>query len=183
MQIDMLAGNTVKITLQKSDMLMFNVSYEDISGKGHNTRLALSRLIAMIGEEQKLDLSGERLLVEAFPSGDGGCMLYLSCLGSARSKTASKQSRTLICECDSIDNMISLCCALYAGYNKLSSKLYYNSSSSVYRLVISSASLSRAVSAVAGEFSCIKPYSLLGETEEYYSLISSNAINEMYLLK
>ena len=44
MQIDELAGNTVKITLNPSDMDGYRIKCEDISGDSRTSELALSRL-------------------------------------------------------------------------------------------------------------------------------------------
>lgn len=88
MQIDELAGNTVKITLNPSDMDGYRIKCEDISGDSRTSELALSRLISCLSEDHNLGLCGERLLVEAFPKSDGGCTLYISCLkGTPSGKT------------------------------------------------------------------------------------------------
>ena len=72
MQIDDLAGNTVKITLEPSDMSGYHIKSEDISGHSHSAELALSRLISCLSEDHGLKLCGERLLVEAFPKATAG---------------------------------------------------------------------------------------------------------------
>ena len=90
MQIDELAGNTVKITLNPSDMDGYRIKCEDISGDSRTSELALSRLISCLSEDHNLGLCGERLLVEAFPKSDGGCTLYISCLkGTPSGKNTS----------------------------------------------------------------------------------------------
>ena len=92
MQIDELAGNTVKITLDPSDMDGYRIKCEDISGDSRTSELALSRLISCLSEDHNLGLCGERLLVEAFPKSDGGCTLYISCLkGTQSAKNASSR--------------------------------------------------------------------------------------------
>lgn len=48
MQIDELAGNTVKITLNPSDMDGYRIKCEDISGDSRTSELALSRLISCL---------------------------------------------------------------------------------------------------------------------------------------
>ena len=101
MQIDELAGNTVKITLDPSDMDGYCIKCEDISGDSRTSELALSRLISCLSEDHNLGLCGERLLVEAFPKSDGGCTLYISCLkGTPSGKNASCRPplTTVICE-------------------------------------------------------------------------------------
>ena len=101
MQIDELAGNTVKITLNPSDMDGYRIKCEDISGDSRTSELALSRLISCLSEDHNLGLCGERLLVEAFPKSDGGCTLYISCLKGAPSgkNTSCRPPLTaVICE-------------------------------------------------------------------------------------
>ena len=92
MQIDELAGNTVKITLNPSDMDGYRIKCEDISGDSRTSELALSRLISCLSEDHNLGLCGERLLVEAFPKSDGGCTLYISCLKGTPSARRLRRS-------------------------------------------------------------------------------------------
>ena len=56
MQIDELAGNTVKITLNPSDMDGYRIKCEDISGDSRTSELALSRLISCLSEDHTLKL-------------------------------------------------------------------------------------------------------------------------------
>lgn len=56
MQIDELAGNTVKITLNPSDMDGYRIKCEDISGDSRTSELALSRLISCLSEDHNLGL-------------------------------------------------------------------------------------------------------------------------------
>lgn len=95
MQIDELAGNTVKITLDPSDMDGYCIKCEDISGDSRTSELALSRLISCLSEDHDLGLCGERLLVEAFPKSDGGCTLYISSLKALRPEKTHPAVRRL----------------------------------------------------------------------------------------
>ena len=98
MQIDDLAGNTVKITLEPSDMSGYHIKSEDISGHSHSAELALSRLISCLSEDHGLKLCGERLLVEAFPKSNGGCILYISCLkGTQKNTDRSSRNNEIVC--------------------------------------------------------------------------------------
>ncbi len=181
MQIDMLAGNTVKITLGLSDMYSYNIRYEDIAGRSDDTKLALSRLIAAIKESENLDLSGERLLVEAFPKSDGGCMLYLSCLGGAKIRKQKSLSKTecILAQSECLNDIISLCHQLYKKYSSLNSSLYtlYGR----YRLIISACSLSPFIRVVINEFAEVINCNdiIKSETAEHYSLICDNAIEKL----
>ena len=188
MQIDMLAGNTVKITLTPSDMTGYNISYEDISGKSRDTKLMLSKLIAAIREKNQIDLSGERLLVEAFPKNDGGCMLYISCLGSASKQTPSaktqKPAKTrreyYIAQSDSLDDVAALCITLKKRGANLQSSLYHCavSGKSVYRLCLCAAKIPPEIKGITAEFMqpLGKSETALCDTEEYFKLLCGDAI-------
>ena len=181
MQIDMLAGNTVKITLEVTDMYCYNISYKDISGRSDDTKLALSKLIAAIKESENLDLSGERLLVEAFPKGDGGCMLYLSCLGGAKIKNQKAPSKVeyILAQSECLNDIISLCHQLYQKYNSLNATLY--SLCGKYRLIVSACSLSPFIRVVINEFAEVSFCSdiIRSETAEHFNLICDNAIEKL----
>jgi len=86
MRIDVLSGNTLKLTLNNSDMADMGIKYETLSEKSEQTKNLLTRVLdtvklnASVDGNMRFDFSGERLFVEAFPRPDGGCMLYISCL-------------------------------------------------------------------------------------------------------
>lgn len=192
MQIDLLTSDTVKITLDLSDMASYGISFEDISAKKHDSVLLLSKLISEIKESCRVGLSGERLLVEAFPKTDGGCMLYISCLGSAdggKNKKAQKpvkQSEYIITESCSLDNIAALCNILKRRRCIIGSSLYYynnrsNSSSgkSVYRLCFFGRQISGYVRAAISEY--CEPVgfteAVMHSTDEYFTKLCDNAIN------
>lgn len=134
MQIDELAGNTVKITLNPSDMDGYRIKCEDISGDSRTSELALSRLISCLSEDHNLGLCGERLLVEAFPKSDGGCTLYISCLKGTQSgkNTSCRPPLTaVICEGE-LCVLARLCKALKAVADRVS--LYADRDGKDYRL-------------------------------------------------
>lgn len=118
MQIDDLAGNTVKITLEPSDMSGYHIKSEDISGHSHSAELALSRLISCLSEDHGLKLCGERLLVEAFPKSNGGCILYISCLkGTQKNTDRSSRNNEIVCT-GSVNELAALCKALKRSSHK-----------------------------------------------------------------
>lgn len=125
MQIDDLAGNTVKITLEPSDMSGYHIKSEDISGHSHSAELALSRLISCLSEDHGLKLCGERLLVEAFPKSNGGCILYISCLkGTQKNTDRSSRNNEIVCT-GSVNELAALCKALKRSSHKSASLLLH----------------------------------------------------------
>lgn len=98
MKIDILSETTLKLTLTEEDMKESKICYETLSKQSKDCRRALERLIGQGASPKSAALAAElleeenRLLVEAFPSADGGCMVYLSALN--RSKSKRKQPNT-----------------------------------------------------------------------------------------
>ncbi len=186
MQIDDLAGNTVKITLDPSDMDGYHIKSEDISGHSRATELAISRLISCLSEDHDLGLCGERLLVEAFPKSDGGCTLYISCLKGATVKaSAAKQSiSAIICE-GSLCVLARLCRALRNLAKQAS--LYAEHNGGSYRLMIYPAANGKASCCISRISHIISEYGLplctdvcvISDTEEYYTLLTDKALDIM----
>ena len=182
MQIDDLAGNTVKITLDPSDMDGYHVKSEDISGHSRAAELALSRLISCLSEDHDLGLCGERLLVEAFPKSNGGCTLYISCLkGTLSGQSAKQPLSAVICD-GSLSALAKLSKALRSVAKRVS--LYKDFTGDNYRLVIylpqTKSSAGAAVSRIRHIVSEYRlpfytDFTLIGDTEEYYTLLTDNA--------
>lgn len=182
MQIDDLAGNTVKITLDPSDMDGYHVKSEDISGHSRTAELALSKLISSLSEDHDLKLCGERLLVEAFPKSNGGCILYISCLKGAVNKTYTQKSgiAAVICE-GSLHAVARLCKALKNAVKSVS--LYADITKSSYRLIIYPVSNAKGSYSVNRIIRIVSEYELpyctdsryISDTEEYYTLLTDKA--------
>lgn len=144
MNIEVLTNNTVKITLDNIDMTDYDVKYESLSQKSPDTKRLLIELLALVRLEKNLDLSSERLFIEAFPKDDGGCMLYISPLEknikSKNSLSIKKDTyqNSIICEIEGIDNLTSLCMQIRycMGHLIYDSELYVKNTN--YRLVLNS---------------------------------------------
>ena len=175
MQIDDLAGNTVKITLEPSDMNGYHIRSEDISGHSRSAELALSRLISCLSEDHDLGLCGERLLVEAFPKSNGGCILYISCLKGMQKSTAKPSHSGAVVCAGAISELAALCKALRKASQK--ALLYYCQVDNSYRLIVYPTSDIKAVRRISAEYSVPTDTDELFvcDTEEYYSLLTEKA--------
>ena len=183
MQIDELAGNTVKITLDPSDMDGYRIKCEDISGDSRTSELALSRLISCLSEDHDLGICGERLLVEAFPKSDGGCTLYISCLKGApfgKNTSCRPPLKAVICEGE-LCLLARLCKALKAVAGRVS--LYAARDGKDYRLAIHLPQSRSSESGIGIIRHIVSEYRLpsytdlnrMSDTEEYYTLLTDNA--------
>lgn len=92
MKVDILSETTLKLTLTEEDLKESSLCYEALSKQSEDCRRVLERLIEKGAPPKTAALAAElldeesRLLVEAFPSANGGCMVYLSVLNRTGSK-------------------------------------------------------------------------------------------------
>ncbi len=133
MTIEVISANTIKVALDEFDMADYNVTFDDLDRKSPETKSLLIDLLNSIKQEKNIDLSAERIFVEAFPKDDGGCLLYLSMLGSATKQPLKKASlyNSIICRILGPDELVEISCKLFKLYNHIThnSELYYDDSS------------------------------------------------------
>lgn len=96
MYYDTLSAHTVKITLTRQDMSDYSVRSEDIRARNSESKRSLTRFLERFRTESSLfpDRSADRLFLEAFPSEDGGCVMYVSTLGVDPLPEGGKGRRT-----------------------------------------------------------------------------------------
>lgn len=138
MVIQIISSNTIKITLDGHDMDCYNVSFEKLDRANPETKHLLLDLIQYIQDEKKIDLSSERLFVEAFPKDDGGCLLYISVLSNSMKSTPDKNSlyNSIICKMTSPQELIEISHQIYNNFNHIlhNSELYF--SDNTYILIL-----------------------------------------------
>lgn len=129
MVIDVISSNTIKIVLDENDMLLYNVSFDKLDRSSPETKKLLIDLIKNIKDEKSIDLSAEKLFVEAFPKDDGGCLLYLSMLNNNIKANTEKINlyNSIICTIDSPEMLLTISSKLYCHFSHLlhNSELYY----------------------------------------------------------
>ncbi len=106
MKYDSLSHGTVKITLSEADMREYSLCAENIARHTAEAKRSLSRML------RKLKLfSGyktDRLFLEAFPSAQGGLVLYVSTLGGEYEGEETAEA-ALMCCLDSFAALTQLC--------------------------------------------------------------------------
>ena len=70
-------GNMIVI-LTKEDMTKYRISPETLEGFGKETRSALRRIVSDAGEDAAGVPADEKLLVQVFPSKEGGCEMFVT---------------------------------------------------------------------------------------------------------
>lgn len=129
MLIEIISSSTIKISLDENDMSLYDISFEKLDRASPKTKRLIIDLIQNIRDETSIDLSSEKLFVEAFPKDDGGCLLYLSMLNSNLKPSTDNSSlySSVICILESPDQLIEISAQIFNIYNHIlhNSELYF----------------------------------------------------------
>ena len=117
MYYDALSRNTVKITLTKKDMSDYSIRSESLRSRTAESKRTLTRFLKQFQSESALfkGQNAERLFLEAFPSEDGGCVMYVSTLGMEPLPPQEPEdigAHTLMCVTGELDSIVKLCAAI-----------------------------------------------------------------------
>lgn len=84
---------TIKVVLTASDMVELELSYENLDYAMPETQKALSRIIRRVNAELSANLLASKLFVEAYPYADGGCILIINKISSAKQNEQTTRSK------------------------------------------------------------------------------------------
>lgn len=160
MKINSPAEDRIIVELTKQDMIELDITYEDMDYSTVETRRVIWTLLGEAGKAlgRELDPS-RRMIIEALPKSEGGCVLCFTLLDARRKSPIRKQllkkaGKSVLCEFDCPDAL--LCAAesfLKLGYSAESS-LY--ESGGKYRLIVSCPEAPLAPSGFFSEFAKIR---------------------------
>ena len=184
MKINSPAENRITVDLTKQDMTELDITYEDMDYSTIETRRVIWTLLDEAGKAlgKELDPS-RRMIIEAIPKSEGGCVLNFTLLDSKKriskhNQLLKKQNESFICEFDSLD-------FLYRAAKNINfrhqSSLYEKSGK--YRLIISAANNSGNVAQQFSEFGKIICCDTLTceHIKEHWNLLAEG--NALSLLK
>ncbi len=80
MKIELCSEDRLKITLKYEDLRALSLSFDDLDYAEMETRRVIWELLDEASRQTGFDSSGGRLLIEALPLLDGGCILYFTVL-------------------------------------------------------------------------------------------------------
>ena len=109
MKINSPAENRIIVDLTEQDMAKLDITYEEMDYSTIETRRVIWTLLDEAGKTlgKELDPS-RRMIIEAIPKNEGGCVLNFTLLDSGKriipqKQLLKKQSENFICEFDSLD--------------------------------------------------------------------------------
>ncbi len=182
MTITLISNSTVKVALTEKDMQNYNMDFERLDRESTATKLFLLKIINEIRNSNDIELSKEKLYVEAFRQGSGGCLIYIS-IGSDKFRPREKPFRELIYEFCNLTELIRISSLLWKNYNHLfrTSELYCSEKS--YRLIVKALSKTEdKLCSILGEYGnrIDSDEIILAATREHCStLIEKNAVETL----
>lgn len=181
MKINSTADDRITVDLTEQDMLELDITYEDMDYSTIETRRVIWTLLDEAGKVLGKELDPtRRMIIEAIPKSEGGCILNFTILDSRRKYSVQKQflrkqSESFICEFENAD---TLYLAAEGCKTDIQSSLYEKDGK--YRLMINGVPDSRDIRLYFSEFSHIINCDKLTceHTKEHWkSLIEQNAIS------
>jgi len=113
MYYDTLSRNTVKIVLTRGDMDRYSLESASLRARSAESKRSLTGFLKKFQSESSLfkGQKPERLFLEAFPSDDGGCVLYVSTLGTGvlPPPETEDSSETVMCTIGSFRDAAHFC--------------------------------------------------------------------------
>lgn len=185
MKINSPAEDRIIVDLTEQDMTELDITYEDMDYSTIETRRVIWTLLDEAGRVlgRELDPS-RRMVIEAMPKAEGGCVLCFTILDCRRKTSAKqflkKQSEFLICDFENLDSLFAAAKGFCDSGTSAESSLYENGGK--YRLIISCCGEIQRIKSYFSEF--CKPENgnnLLREfTREHWNeLASQNAISSL----
>lgn len=186
MKINSPAEDKIIVDLTKQDMLELDITYEEMDYSTIETRRVIWTLLDEAGKilGRELDPS-RRMIIEAMPKSEGGCVLSFTILDGRKrylpkKQLLKKQSENLLCEFDGTDSLLSAVESLKPFGLRPKSSLYENKGA--YRLIISGTDEIPQIKNIFSEFgkaeSC-DPLACCFTKEHWRELIAENAVEKI----
>lgn len=141
MKINSPAEDRIIVDLTEQDMTELDITYEDMDYSTIETRRVIWTLLDEAGKVlgRELDPS-RRMVIEAMPKAEGGCILCFTILdcrkrSAPKKQLLKKQSEFLICEFEDLDSLFAAAQGFKSFAEEPENSLYEKSGK--YRLIIS----------------------------------------------
>ncbi len=131
MELILISNSKLKIMLSAEDMKEYNIKCDGESAMRRGFAPVLERAHNDCG----FDIDSGRLLVQVFPSREGGCEMFITRVAITGTREEKDYTSPSVCILQSMSDMTALCRALSArGYGEGSSA--YSMREGVYALIL-----------------------------------------------
>lgn len=93
MNFETLNDNVMLVELSKEEMEKFHITYDSLNDGSEKTQIALKRLLSGFEAEKRLS-KGEKVVVEAMPTEDGGCFFIFTFTYNKKKRYRVKRNST-----------------------------------------------------------------------------------------
>lgn len=184
MKINSPAEDKIIVDLSKNDMLELDITYEDMDYSTIETRRVIWTVLDEAGKilGRELDPS-RRMIIEATPKNEGGCILSFTILDGRKKQfpqkhLLKKQSESIICDFENLDDLFRVAEEINRFCCDSQSSLF--ESNGTYRLILSCSS--EIMKSMLSEFCKIRSCSKLvcDYTKEHWrTLAAQNAVKTL----
>ncbi|MBQ8727125.1 MAG: adaptor protein MecA [Oscillospiraceae bacterium] len=133
----LISNSTIKIFLSSEEMTLYKIKFDDLDKEKYETKVFILNLIEKIKNINNIDLSNEKLYIEAFEQNNGSCLLYISIKGE-KFKKKDNISTEIVYEFKTLSDVTLASKTLWANLNHLFRESDFLCSNENYRLIIKS---------------------------------------------
>lgn len=130
MEMIQIGRGRLKVMMSKPDMCEYELDCDKMDSSDFHTRYALKRILKKAKEQCGFVAQSERMLVQIFPSKNGGCEIFVTVLGIDSPKEKHKEETVMVFE--SFDLLLLVCDKLSSLGFGGESRAYYGESGETY---------------------------------------------------
>ena len=182
LQIDIIGNNTVKITLNKADMLCYDFRFDSVDCNSPQMKQFIVEMVNTIKDRKNIDLDTKKLYIEAFPKKDGGCLIYISPIEETISprNNSNLSYSTIIADFFDVESVISISEILNEKFSCFIQKSSLYSNNKKYRMIADVYSKAEnKIGSIISEFGEIverSPFEYAATCEYYNCIVTDNAV-------
>ncbi len=105
MTFETLNDNVMLVELSGDEMEKLHITYESLNDSSEDTQIALKSLLCRIDLEKRFS-KGQRVVVEAMPTENGGCFFIFTITNKKRRYKVKRNDISLIFGADSLDDFL-----------------------------------------------------------------------------
>lgn len=177
-------GTRLIAEITAADLLKYRLSYDDIDFNNSQTRNMIYDILNSRGSDFSVfKHGGARLVIDAIPDSEGGCIMFITVRRPSRYKVVKMpvNPREKICMLFSTDCLYPLASGLMPHKGSIGkNELYYNGKN--YAVIISSGLLDeKHLSRILSEFGIVYSPSKLSRAviEEHYEKLTDSFITKL----
>lgn len=168
MDVELIDKSHLKISLQKSDLQHYNITFESLSYESDRTRGLIKEILIKASNLTGFSYMRCRLLIEVYPDFDSGCIILftkLRKLNSIKRLKLKAGSRSMIFCFDNADDLMFCIERLYNDRKLYENSSLYLLSGKYYLAVTAKIGTGRRAYLTLSEFASIN----CSQNENYYT--------------